>query len=61
VYNAPFRIAQPLTLGRTPAIHGLVATGGAVRVQGALRYQACDDTVCYRPETVALNWTIPVR
>lgn len=37
---------------------------GAVSLQGALRYQACDDTMCYIPETLPMRWEIdpePVR
>ena len=48
VYSKPFRIVQPLTLARTgPA-------GDAITIKGSLRYQACDDTVCYIPKSVPL-------
>jgi Disulphide bond corrector protein DsbC len=50
VYAKPFRIAQDVTLkpGAT----------GTVTVKGTLRYQACDDTICYLPTTVPLTWNL---
>jgi hypothetical protein len=61
VYDGPFRITQPVTLARTEAVSSLARSARAVSVKGTLRYQACDDSVCYRPETVSLEWRIPVR
>ena len=52
VYAKPFRIAQDLTV--RPA-----TKGPSVTVKGTLRYQACDDKVCYPPEAVPLTWTFP--
>jgi hypothetical protein len=51
VYAKPFRIAQDLTL--RPA-----AKGPSLTVKGTLRYQACDDTICYLPTTVPVSWTV---
>ena len=33
----------------------------ALTIQGTLSYQACDDTVCFTPQTVPLTWTIALR
>jgi hypothetical protein len=50
VYSKPFRITQPITLARK---------GGApLIVKGTLRYQACDDKVCFLPKTVPVDWRI---
>jgi DsbC/DsbD-like thiol-disulfide interchange protein len=51
VYAKPFRIAQDLVVR---------PSGGAaaVTIKGTLRYQACDDTICYLPTTVPLAWTV---
>jgi len=40
------------------AIQRRAASGDNLTVTGAFKYQACDDAVCYRPETVALTWTL---
>lgn len=53
VFDAPFRIRQDVTV--TQITRPLTITG-------TLRYQACDDLVCYRPDQVKLSWTIvPAR
>jgi hypothetical protein len=35
--------------------------GETVTVKGTLKYQACDEAVCYRPEQVSVSWTLTVR
>jgi len=32
-----------------------------VKISGTLSYQACDDRVCYLPQSVPLEWVVPVR
>jgi DsbC/DsbD-like thiol-disulfide interchange protein len=51
VYRKPFRIAQPIVLTRAVGETPLVITG-------TVRYQACDDAICYVPQTVAVTWNI---
>ena len=51
VYSKPFRITQPIAIARAPA-------DGTLTVTGTLRYQACDDAVCYVPKSVALKWVV---
>jgi hypothetical protein len=34
---------------------------GDLTLEGALRYQACDDRLCYIPETLKVKWVIPVQ
>ena len=53
VYAKPFRITQQLTLKSPPS--------GPVTIKGSVRYQACDDTICYLPKTVPVEWTVTVR
>jgi DsbC/DsbD-like thiol-disulfide interchange protein len=48
VYSKRFRIVQDITRAKkAPLI-----------IKGTLRYQACDDKVCFRPATVPVEWTI---
>ena len=49
VYAKPFRIAQDVTLKGMP---------GPLTIKGTVRYQACDDTICYLPTNVPVQWTI---
>lgn len=53
VYAKPFRITDELTLARNAS--------GTITVKGSVRYQACDDTICYLPKTVPVEWTMTVR
>jgi hypothetical protein len=62
VYSKPFRIAQNVTVAATPAVLDRARTHGAtVIVKGTLRYQACDDTICYVPVNVPVAWTIALK
>jgi DsbC/DsbD-like thiol-disulfide interchange protein len=49
VYSKPFRITQDVTLK---------SSAPPVRIKGTLRYQACDDKVCYLPKNVPVEWTL---
>jgi hypothetical protein len=54
VFDAPFRIRQDVTLAGP-------SSADALTITGSLRYQACDDQVCYRPDTVKVSWTVRRR
>jgi hypothetical protein len=54
VYESPFRLTQEIVV--SPA-----AKPGTLIVTGVLTYQACDDTVCYRPVTEPVSWTVSVK
>ena len=62
VYSTPFRIAQDVTLAATPALRDRARTPGAtVTIKGTLRYQACDDAICYVPVNVPVTWTVALE
>ena len=54
VYSKKFRIVQPVTLGKD-------LKGDAVTITGTVRYQACDDAICYVPQNVPVSWTIALK
>jgi DsbC/DsbD-like thiol-disulfide interchange protein len=58
VYEKPFRLLQDVTLALTASLRQRAAAGETLRLTGALEYQACDDKVCYRPQTVPVEWTM---
>jgi hypothetical protein len=58
VYEKPFRMVQDVTLALTPALRQRAARGETLRLSGTLEYQACDDKVCYRPQSVPVEWTM---
>jgi hypothetical protein len=61
VYSKPFRIVQDVTIALTPALRERAASGERITIGGRLRYQACDDKVCYMPQELRLSWTIGLR
>jgi hypothetical protein len=54
VYSKPFRIVQGATLAKSP-------TPGPLIIKGTVRYQACDESICYTPITVPVTWTLTVK
>ena len=58
VYEKTFRITQRVTIVVTPDLKRRAAAGDTLAIPATLKYQACDDAVCYRPETVKLTWQI---
>ena len=61
VYQHPFRIIQDVTLD--PSRDGTAALKDvtSLTIKGRFDYQACDDTVCFTPQSVPLSWTIGVK
>jgi len=54
VFSDPFTLTMNIQVGTVPA------KAAPLKIAGTLSYQACDDRVCYLPESVPLQWTIPV-
>jgi len=61
VYQHPFRIVQDVTLD--PSREGTAALKDirSLTIKGRFDYQACDDKVCFTPQSVPLSWTIGVK
>ncbi len=55
VFQKPFRLTQEVTLARS------LKPGTTVPVTGTVNFQACDDQVCYPPETASVAWTLTIR
>jgi len=60
VYMKPFRLVQDVTILATPEAQKLLAKETTVTIVGQLNYQACDDKLCYSPQSVPLRWTLPL-
>ena len=61
VYQDTFRLVRDVTVARDAAVRPLLDAEGKLAIEGVLRYQACDDKVCYPPETVPVHWTLQVE
>ena len=61
VYQHPFRIVQDLVLD--PSREGTTALKdlATIAIAGNFVYQACDDNVCFAPQSLPLSWTIGVK
>jgi hypothetical protein len=35
--------------------------GDTITVKGTFEYQACDESVCYRPQKVSVSWMLTLR
>ena len=55
VFQKPFRLTQEVSLGKG------AKPGATMAVTGTVSYQACDDKVCYPPESTSIAWTIAVK
>jgi len=55
VFEKSFRLTQDVTLDKS------LKTGATVVVTGTVNYQACDDKVCYPPESAPVSWTVLVK
>ena len=55
VFQKPFRLTQDVTLDKS------AKAGSTVTVSGTVNYQACDDRVCYPPESSPITWTVVVK
>jgi hypothetical protein len=54
VYSGPFRLVQDATLDAS------LEAGKTISLTGVLKYQACDDTVCFNPVSAPVRWTVAV-
>ena len=61
VYQRPFRIVQDVTIDPSPQGANASKDATTLTIQGTLNYQACNDTVCFSPQTVPLSWTVNLR
>ena len=55
VFEKPFRLTQDVTLDKS------LKPGETVTVAGTVHYQACDDRVCYPPESAPVSWTVQIK
>jgi hypothetical protein len=60
-HDKPFRIVQDVEIDPSPQAAAALATRAELSIAGSLDYQACDDTVCFTPQSVPLAWTIGLR
>lgn len=58
VYQGHFRVVREVTIGSDAQVKPALNDKGELVIAGTFRYQACDDKICYIPETVPVTWTL---
>jgi len=61
VYQRPFRIAQDLEIDPSPQAVEALKDRREMTIEATVAYQACDDKICFTPQSVPLTWTIALR
>ena len=61
VYEGKFRITQDVVLAASSVLQPLLEGDKTLKIRGSLRYQACDDKICYLPETLPMEWTLQME
>jgi DsbC/DsbD-like thiol-disulfide interchange protein len=56
VYSRAFEVRQQIVVSRDAAR----AAGASMTIGGSVRYQACDDKVCFPPATAPVTITLPI-
>jgi peroxiredoxin len=58
VYQQPFTLLQEVLVEASSEAQVELAKLDALTLTGTFDYQACDDTICYNPESVPLSFTL---
>lgn len=61
VYQRPFRIVQDVLIDPSPQGLAALKDASSLTIKGVLNYQACDDKLCFTPQSVPLTWTVTLR
>ena len=61
VYQRPFRIVQDVLIDASPQAQTALNNMTVLTIKGVLSYQACDDNVCFTPQSVPFKWTVTLR
>ncbi len=61
VYTKAFRIVQDVTIAKSVLVKRSGTRSSTITVRGTLKYQACDNTICYAPVSVPVTWTLALQ
>jgi hypothetical protein len=61
VYQRPFRIVQDVMLDPSRDGSAALKDVTTLTITGTFEYQACDDRVCFAPQSIPLSWSIRVK
>lgn len=58
VYQKPFRLVQDVTVLATREAQRMLEGRTSLTITGRFEYQACDDRLCYTPQSVPVRWAV---
>jgi peroxiredoxin len=61
VFQKPFTLQQDVVVEASPQAQDALRGKDTLTLKGSLEYQACDDKICYNPESIPLSWTLTLR
>ena len=61
VFQSPFRLTQTMAISPAREHRAALADVESVTVTGTLDYQACDDRICFNPQSVPVSYTVTLR
>ena len=61
VFQTPFRLTQTMAINPAREHRAALADVETVTVTGTLDYQACDDRICFNPQSVPVSYTVTLR
>jgi peroxiredoxin len=61
VFQKPFRLTQSMAFSTTPESRAALAKLDQATINGTLAYQACDDRVCFLPQSIPVSYSVKLR
>ena len=61
VFDRPFRIIQDVMIDASRDSETMLKERTSLTIKATLGYQACDDKVCFTPQSVPLSWTVGLK
>lgn len=61
VFQEPFRLVQTMSVDASRETRTALEGVESVTISGTLEYQACDDLVCYNPQSIPVSHDVPLR
>ena len=58
VFQEPFTILQEVVMAASPETEEALADMETITLSGFLNYQACDDAICYLPQSVPISFVL---
>ncbi len=58
IYQSPFTILQEVVMNGDEQAENTISSLDALTFTGTLNYQACDDAICFLPQSIPMSFTV---